>query len=175
MISSGRPQNKEIHCFNCSCLFFAASQTGLVEDAGQSLLMAEDVDGSVLLVCGAALLVLSDVISFSWYKRAIGWFVFPVMVWISADQISPSAPLLFIKTFNHSKLPLYPGCVIMDEYYISDLDSLFIISSNLMSLSQCSKVLLFLSSPKVFNNKCLSSCLPLQIRQISKIRVIMFI
>ena len=56
----------------------------------------------------------------------------------------------------------------MDEYYISDLDSLFIISNKLMSLTQGSKVLSFPSSPEVFNNKCLASCLSSQIRRISK-------
>ena len=48
------PRNKVVHNFICCRPFFAASWTGLVH-AGTSLSMAEDVDGSVLLVCDVVL------------------------------------------------------------------------------------------------------------------------
>ena len=56
--------------------------------------MADGIDGSVLLVCDVVLLAVSDAVTSSGYTRAIGRFVLPVVVWISADQISQSAPLL---------------------------------------------------------------------------------
>ena len=60
-----------VHSFICSRPFFAASRTGLV-CAVTSLSMAEDVDGSVLLVCDVVLLAVSDAVTSSGYKRAIG-------------------------------------------------------------------------------------------------------
>ena len=45
--------------------------------------MAEDVDGSVLLVCDESLLAISDAVTSSGYKQAIGQFVLPVVVRIS--------------------------------------------------------------------------------------------
>ena len=48
------PRNKVVHNLICCRPFFAASRTGLVH-AGTSLSMAEDVDGSVLLVCDVVL------------------------------------------------------------------------------------------------------------------------
>ena len=48
------PRNKVVHNFICGRPFFGASRTGLVH-AGTSLSMAEDVDGSVLLVCDVVL------------------------------------------------------------------------------------------------------------------------
>ena len=71
MKSSGGARNKVVHCFICSRPLFAASQTGLVR-AGTSVSMAEDTDGSVLLVCDVVLLAVSDAVTSSGYKRAIG-------------------------------------------------------------------------------------------------------
>ena len=48
------PCNMVVHNFICCRPFFAASWTGLVH-AGTSLSMAEEVDGSVLLVCDVVL------------------------------------------------------------------------------------------------------------------------
>jgi len=61
MTSSGGPRSKVVHCFVCSLPLLAASGTGLVEDAGTSVLLEEVT--SVLLVCGVLLTVLEVVTS----------------------------------------------------------------------------------------------------------------
>ena len=83
-----------VHCFICSHPFFATSWTGLVEDTGTSVSVAEDVDSVVSLVCDVVLLAVSDAVTSSGYRQAIGQFVLPVVVEISADQINLSASLL---------------------------------------------------------------------------------
>ena len=56
--------------------------------------MAEDVNSVLSLVCDVILLAVSDAVTSSGYRQAIGQFVLPVVVEISGDQINPSASLL---------------------------------------------------------------------------------
>ena len=66
----------------------------LVEDTGTSVLMVEDVDTVVSLVCDVVLLAVSDVsLLVDIGKQSVN-LLLPAVVRISADQINPSASLL---------------------------------------------------------------------------------